>query len=297
MELRQLRSFVAVAEALHFRRAAERLHLAQPALSRQIQNLESELGVTLLERTRRRVQLTEAGATLLRHARSLLTRAQEAAQAAQLAARGRTGWVRIRFVGSASYDVLPRSLKLFRDRSPGVEVILTEMPTGEQVQALREHRIHLGFVRPPIHGEGLALETIQREPLVVALPRGHALARRRTLNLRALAREPFVLSPRTPRPSWIDYIVGLANRAGFDPRIVQETAEIQTALSLVSAGVGISVVPGAMEKVPRRGVVYRRLSRPQLSTELLAVYRKAAASAAMRDFLVVVREIASNKRR
>lgn len=290
MELRQLRYFIAVAEELHFGRAAQRLHLAQPALSRQIQNFEHELEIQLLFRTKRRVQLTAAGAVMLDQARSVLTRAEQAVRAAQLAARGRTGWLGVGFVGSATYDMLPASLKLFRQRSPGVEVTLSEMTTAEQVQALHEKRIHVGFVRPPVRAEGLALETIAREPILVALPRGHRLAHRATIPLRSLAGEEFILHPREPRPSWVDYVIGLCREAGFEPNVVQETMEVQTSISLVAGGVGIAVVPGAVAKMPRRGVVYRRLSRPSPMTELIAAYRQDELSPVLRDFLAVVRE-------
>lgn len=295
MELRQLRYFVAVAEELHFGRAAERLHLAQPALSRQIQNLEHELGVQLFFRTKRRVQLTPAGAVMLDQARSVLARADEAAQAAKLAARGRTGWLAIGFVGSATYDVLPASLQMFRQRSPGVEISLAEMTTADQIAALREKRIHVGFVRPPVKADELALETIAREPVLVALPSGHPLARRREVPLKSLAGEGFVLHPRHPRPSWIDYCIALRQRAGFEPRIVQETIEIQTSISLVAAGIGVSLVPAAVAKMPRRGVVYRNLVRPSAATELIAAYRQDEASPVLRDFLVVVREIVRSR--
>jgi DNA-binding transcriptional LysR family regulator len=290
MELRQLRCFIAVAEELHFGHAAQRLHLAQPALSRQIQNFEHELGIQLLFRTRRRVELTAAGAIMLEQARSLLRHAEQAVRAARLAAQGRTGWLAVGFVGSATYDVLPASLKLFRQRSPGVEVTLSEMTTAEQVQALHEKRIHIGFLRPPVRAGGLVLETIIREPVMVALPRGHRLARRTSISLRALAGEEFILYPREPRPSWIDYVTGLCREAGFEPHIAQETMEIQTSLSLVAGGVGVTVVPGAVSKMPRRGVVCRRLSRPSPNTELLAAYRQDERSPVLRDFLNVARE-------
>ncbi len=295
MELRQLRYFVVVAEELHFGRAAERLHLAQPALSRQIQNLEHEIGFQLFLRTKRRVQLTAAGAVMLDQARLLLARADEAVQAARLAARGRTGWLAVGFVGSATYDVLPASLQRFRQRSPGVEISLAEMTTADQIVALREKRIHVGFVRPPVKGDELALETIAREPVLVALPSGHALARRREVPLKSLAPEGFILHPRHPRPSWIDYCIGLCQRAGFEPRIVQETIEIQTSISLVAAGIGVSLVPAAVAKMPRRGVVYRGLVRPSPTTELIAAYRGDEASPVLQDFLGVVREIVRSR--
>jgi DNA-binding transcriptional LysR family regulator len=164
------------------------------------------------------------------------------------------------------------------------------MTAAEQVQALHEKRIHVGFVRPPVRAEGLTMETVAREPVLVALPRGHKFARRASIPLRALADDEFILHPREPRPSWVDYVIGLCRDAGFEPNVVQETMEVQTSISLVAGGVGISVVPGAVAKMPRRGVVYRRLSRPSPMTQLIAAYRQDETSPVLRDFLAVVRE-------
>jgi DNA-binding transcriptional LysR family regulator len=175
-----------------------------------------------------------------------------------------------------------------------VEVTLSEMTTAEQVQALHEKRIHLGLVRPPVRGEGLTLETIAHEPVLVAFPRGHRLARKPSVPLRALAGEEFILHPREPRPSWVDYVIGLCRDAGFEPNIVQETLEVQTSLSLVAGGVGIAVVPGAVASMPRRGVIYRRLSRPSPTTELVAACRPDETSPVLKDFLAVVRESSRN---
>jgi len=289
MELRHMRSFVAVAEELHFGRAAERLHLAQPALSRQIQNLEQDLGVLLFFRTKRRVQLTDAGAVFLDQVRSVFNCVDEAIQAAQRGARGQSGWLEIGFVGSATYDVLPAAINAFRQQFPQVELRLAQMTTTEQVAALHEKRIHVGFLRPPVWGEGLALETIAREPLVVVLPSKHRLTKRRSIPLKALAGERFVLFPNRPTLSWADYIVAVCQRAGFEPQVVQRTMEIQTAISLVSAGVGITLAAASVENIRRRGVVYRRLSGTAPKTELIAAYRPDDPSPVLASFLAVMR--------
>jgi DNA-binding transcriptional LysR family regulator len=218
MELHQLCSFIAVAEELHFGHAATRLHLAQSALSRQIQQLEREFKFQLFFRTKRRVQLTAAGSVFLDQVRPVFAQLNDALEAASRVARGRIGWLSIGFVGGATYDVLPAIVRAFRQRSPEVELTLSEMTTTEQLDALREKRVHIGFVRPPVSDEGLALETIMHEPIAVALPRGHRLARRRDIPLRALAREPFILFPHNPKARWGEYMVNLCRQAGFQDR-------------------------------------------------------------------------------
>src|SRR3954453_15892050 len=203
MELRHLRYFVAVAEELHFGRAARRLQLAQPPLSRQIQGLEQELGVRLLERTKRHVELTPAGKVFLEHARKLLTEADHAVAAARRAARGEIGRLAIGFVGAATYSALPELLRVFHTRFPDVELVLYEMTSAHQHDALREGRIEVGFVRPAIPDDTLARRVARGEPLVAALPAGHRLARRdEPIPLSDLAGEPFILFPRDPRPSF-----------------------------------------------------------------------------------------------
>ena len=289
MELRHLRSFMAVAEELHFGRTATRLHLAQSALSRQIQQLEEELKFQLFFRTKRRVQLTAAGAVFLDQVRRVFGQMNEAIEAASRVAHGRTGILSIGFVGSATYDVLPAIVRTFRQRSPGVELTLSEMTTAEQLDALREKRIQVGFIRPPASGEGLVLETIAREPVVAALPSSHRLARGRTLPLQALSQEQFILLH--PKGRWGEYMLGLCRQAGFEPQIAQKTIEIQTAISLVSAGIGLTLVPASVENLPRKRVVYRRLAAPNPGVELLAAYRQDDPSPVLRDFLLTVRKV------
>jgi len=288
MELRQLRYFVAVAEELHFGHAAQRLRIAQPALSRQIQALEKELLVQLLFRNRRRVQITPAGTVFLDRARLILARADEAVLAAQRASGGVSGSLNLGFVGSATYDVLPGVLRAFRQAAPHVELTLSEMTVHAQIEALTEKRIDVGLLRLPAKTEGLAFRTISREPLYVALPSSHRLARLPALRLSALAREPFVLYPDHPRPSWTEFVVGLCQQAGFRPIVVQRTVEIQTTLSLVAAGMGVSIVPKSVGNIVRRDVVFRRLAGVRARTELLAAYRERDPSPVVQTFLKVL---------
>ena len=288
MELRQLRYFVAVAEDLHFGHAAQRLRIAQPALSRQIQALEKELLVQLLFRNRRRVQITPAGQVFLDRARLILTRTEEAVLAAQRAGGGVSGTLNLGFVGSATYDVLPSVLRAFRQSAPHVDLTLSEMTVHAQIEALTEKRIDIGLLRLPVKTDGLVFRTISREPLYVALPGLHRLARSSALHLSALAEEPFVLYPDHPRPSWTEFVIGLCQEAGFRPIVVQRTVEIQTTLSLVAAGIGVSIVPKCIGNIQRKDVVFRRLTGVRARTELLAAYRERDPSPVVQTFLKVL---------
>ena len=293
MELRHLRYFLTVAEELHFGRAAERLCIAQPPLSQQIQQLERELGFALFHRAHRRVTLTDAGQLFLQEARDTLANLEKAAAHGRRVARGEAGWLGIGFVGSATYALLPKVLSAFRERYPGVELVLRELVSAKQAQALRERRIHIGFARPPLVDEDVISEVIVREPLLAALPATHALISRQTLPLTILAEEAFILFPRYLRPSYADVVIAACAEAGFAPNVVQETAEIHTAVSLVAAGLGVTLVPESVQNVQRAGVAYRCLEPPAPITELAAVYRREDSSPTLQAFLEIVRTIGS----
>jgi DNA-binding transcriptional LysR family regulator len=288
MELRQLRYFIAVAEDLHFGHAARRLRIAQPALSRQIQALEKELLVQLLFRNRRRVQITPAGQVFLERARLILARTEEAALAAQRASGGVSGSLNLGFVGSATYDVLPNVLRAFRQAAPNVDLTLSEMAVHAQIEALTEKRIDIGLLRLPVKTDGVMFRRISREPLYVALPSSHRLAQFPALRMSALAGEPFVLYPDHPRPSWTEFVIGLCQEAGFRPIVVQRTVEIQTTLSLVAAGIGVSIVPKCVGNIERKDVAFRRLTGVRARTELLAAYRERDPSPVVQTFLKVL---------
>jgi DNA-binding transcriptional LysR family regulator len=289
VELRHLRYFVAVAEELHFGRAAARLHLAQPPLSRQIQQLENELGVRLFERGKRRVALTDAGAVFLDHARAVLAQADAAVEAARGAARGEAGKLTVGFIGAASYSVLPGIVQAFRTRVPDAELVLQELTTAEQLAALRAGQLRAGLVRPPVADATLAAETILREPLVVALPAGHPLAAQRRLALAALAAEPWVLFPRRLAADLYDQIVALCERAGFRPRLAQEAVQMQTVVRLVGAGGGVSLVPRSVRTLHSAGVAYRPLRDGPATVEMAVAWRRDDESPLLRQFLDVAR--------
>ncbi|HLX44921.1 MAG TPA: LysR substrate-binding domain-containing protein [Bryobacteraceae bacterium] len=290
MELRQLRYFVSIAENLHFRRAAEQLSIAQPALSQQIQKLERELGVRLLERTQRRVSLTDAGAVFLERARLTLNEAEEAVRLARLAGRGEIGHLGVGAVTSALYGVFPEVVRVFRERHRQVHLTLHELAGNEQTRALRDGRIQVSFLRPPIDEADIEVRTITREPWVVALPTAHRFARRSRVALKMLAAESFVSFPRDLAPVLYDQLISMCNRAGFSPRIVQE-GQMQTIVSLVAAGIGVALVPATLENLSRRGVVYRPLTGAVAKLQLAVAWRRDNRSPLLEAFLGVVREM------
>ena len=291
MELRHLRYFVAVAEELHFGHAAARLHMAQPPLSMQIKQLESEIGFRLFQRTNRKVELTQAGALLLDDVRELLAELDRSVASAKRVARGEAGWLGIGFVGSATYAVLPAALQRFREEHPDVELVLRELVSAKQAQALREGRIHVGLARPAIGEDGFESEVILNERLVAALPDSHPLAKNRRLRIEDLAREPFILFPQNPKPSYADFVLGICEQAGFVPRIVQEAAEMHTAIGLVAAGLGVTLVPGSVRTETRPGLTFRDLAGAP-STALTAAYRSADESPVLVEFLRILRGLA-----
>ena len=288
MELRHLRYAIAIADELHFGRAARRLHIAQPPLSQQIKQLEDEIGARLFDRAHRRVRVTDAGAAFLAEARRTLASAERAADAARRAARGEIGRLAIGYVGSVAYQLLPASVRAFRKRAPDVTLALEEMSSSEQSRALAAGALDVGFMRrPPPIEPGLIGTVVRREPIVLALPRDHALAAVRVLRLRELAREPFVVFPARPRPSWADVAIDLCRRAGFEPRIAQEAIEMQSALSLVAAGIGVSLVPASVRAVRRPGVVFRPIA-PAPTSELMVVRRDEPPQALLSRFLEIL---------
>jgi DNA-binding transcriptional LysR family regulator len=293
MELRHLRYFVAVAEELHFGRAAERLGMAQPPLSQQIKALEQELGVLLLLRTKRRVELTAGGAVFLSEARKTLVQADLATRAAQRAARGEIGRLEVGFVSGAVYGEVPSIFRLMRTRYPDVALVLQDLTTEEQVEAILAHRLDVGLVRPPVIGaESLIMQVVWREPLVVVLPETHRLAGQPKIPLEALAEEPFLQVPRHLAPGFYDQFIRICAHAGFSPNIVQEARTTQTIVSLIAVGMGVSIVPASLQSLQRTGVVYRPLAPPVPTTDLAVIRRPDDNTPALRCFLEIIWEVA-----
>lgn len=287
MELRQLRYFIAVAEELHFRRAAERLHISQPPLSQQIRALEDELGFVLLTRTRRRVQLTPAGEAFLRDARVVLGELEGAVATARRINAGQTGRLRIGFVGSALLSIVPGTVERFRAARPGVAIELRERSTADQLRAVSAGLVDVGLVRPPIEDDGdLRVETVLRERTVAALPAGHELASLSRVPLRRLAAEPLVLFPRDQAPGFHDLLIGALAETGTGagPRVIQYAPEMLTIIGLVAAGTGVSLVPASVIRLALDGVTYRPVSGAPRS-ELVAITRASDDSALVRAFV------------
>lgn len=289
MELRHLRYFIAVAEELHFSRAADRLHMAQPPLSQQIQQLEAELGVALFHRkTKRQVQLTEAGRVFLQEAYQLFAQLEQAIDLTQRTGRGEQGRLIVGFTSSVTYDTLPAILRRFREQFPNVELVLQELTTTQQEQALRDRRIEVGFVHPPLDDDNLCLECIQQDDLVIALPEAHPLAVQEQLSMRSLVDEEFILFPRHLGRGLYDQILSLCQQANFAPKVAQEAVQMQTIIGLVSAGIGIAIVPSSLQNLQRSGVVYRAVVEETPKVEAAVVWRCEDTTPVLREFLNVV---------
>ena len=287
MELRHLKYFLTVAEELNFTRAARRLSISQPPLTQQIKALEAELGVTLIDRSAYRIALTDAGQVFAAEAARILGEVRNAARLARSATRGALGRVRVGFTESASFNPLvTTALRRFRAEYPDVEVSLEEHPSTELALGLREDRIDVGFVRPPLREErGLAFDLLEREPLVVAVPGGHRLARRRSVALKDLTAETFILYPRAVRPGLADEVVSACEAAGFTPRVGQYAPQLSSTINLVAASLGISVVPDSMRCLQAGAVTYLPLEGEPLYALLGAAYRAEERSAVVRHFI------------
>jgi DNA-binding transcriptional LysR family regulator len=295
MELRHLRYFVAVAEERHITRAAERLGIRQPPLSQQIHALETELGTPLLRRHRRGVEPTPAGEALLAAARTILAQIDRAVAAARLAGRGEAGRIGLGFTSSASFHPLvPAIIRAYREAYPLVALSLEESGTSELAEALARQRLDAAFVRSPIGAAtGLGVHSILEEPMVAALPSGCPLATglgRRRLPLTALAGEVFILYRRPLGPGLYDAIIAACQRAGYSPTIGQEAPRLLATLSLVAAGLGVTLVPASMRRLRVHGVTYRPIaSEAGLVAPLNLAYRRSETAPAVRRFLALAR--------
>lgn len=295
MEIRHLRYFIAVAEHLHFSRAARQLNISQPPLSQQIRQLEEELGVQLFWRNKRRVELTEAGQMFLKESQQILEQVGHAVRAAQRTSRGEIGRLVVGFVMSATCSVLPEVLRLFRERYPGVELVLEESTTGGGLAALKDKKMHLCFLRLPVRDGALSSETVLKETLVLAIPEGHHLSKRAKVPLRLLADERFILFPRLHGPGFHDQIFSLCHQSGFSPRVVQEASQMQTILSLVAAGIGIALIPASVQNLRNEGVHYKPLRERAPVTGIALAWLRDSKSPVMDHFIDVAREVARGR--
>ena len=280
MELRHLRYFVAVAEELHFGKAAVKLHIAQPPLSQQIRQLETELGFELFYRTKRQVRLTEAGEVFLIEVKKIFDQLEEAVDRGRRISRGEKGELAIGFVSSAAYSVIPTILKTFCTLVPAVNLQLKELTTKEQLQWLEAEKLDIAFVRPPVEELAFNSEIILWETLVLALPTNHFLGERDHISCSSLAEEPFILFPRNLAPELYDRIIFLCQQAHFSPHVVQEAMKLQTIISLVAAEIGVAIVPESMQNLQRTGVVYKPLCEAIPQATIAIVWRNHSDRAA-----------------
>ncbi|CAL9675982.1 LysR family transcriptional regulator [Streptomyces griseomycini] len=293
MNLEQLRYVVVLAEELHFGRTARRLGVQQPTLSQQVRKLEDELGVSLFDRSTREVSVTAAGRSFVAEARHALRHAERARAAARRTARGDVGELSLGFVGSAVPELLPRLLRGFRRAYPGVEVQVRELPSARQIEELFAGRIDVGILHALDEGavpDGLVGEEVLRDVLVAALPRRHPLAASAPLPTSALADEPFVLFPRALGPALHDRVTRLTRAAGFEPRVVQEAAHMQTIVGLVAAEVGVSIVPRTVSSLRQPDVEFRRLTPEPEPLSMQLVWRSGETSPVVRNFRRLVGE-------
>ena len=287
MELRQLRYFLVVADELHFGRAAERLHLTQPPLTVAIRRLEAELGVQLFDRTTRRVTLTPAGEAFRRRIQDVVTELDDAAGDVASVAAGLSGRIRVGFVSSASYSTIPEAIRVFRERRPRVELVLSPLTSGEQVEQLLDGELDLGVLRDPGEVPGLVLERVSTEALVAVVPEIHPLASREEIRPQDFQGEPMILFPYRLMPGFVARVLDLFDTAGVSPNVVQQTIHQETVLGLVAAGLGLSILPESVQRFQMPGVVTMPIAgHPQTS---LFASRMASLSPAVEEFLHCLR--------
>lgn len=289
MDIRKMRYFITVAEELNFSRAAERLMMAQPPLSQEIRKLEEELGVQLFHRTKRMVELTDAGKIFLEGARQTLLQVDRTIKETQLADEGKIGHLIIGFVDST--ETVIDILKKFRERFPRIQLILREMTTDQQIKALYEKQIHIGFIRSKQNNEILVSEVCSEECLKLVLHEEHPLVSLRNISIKSLVDEPFILFPRHFGTNFYDLIISYFWEHGVSLNIVQEAIQMQTIVNLVAAGMGISVVPSSVESYKKSGVMYKDIQENTPKINLYVGWRQDEKSVVLEKFLTVVREV------
>jgi DNA-binding transcriptional LysR family regulator len=291
VELRHLRYFLAVAEELHFGRAAASLGIAQPPLSQQIRKLEEAIGAELFHRSKRRVELSPAGEAMVPFAQRALADASAGIEAARRAARGEIGTLSVGFIESAARTLVPSAVWRFRAAHPDVNLRLRELGVEDQLAGLRARSLDIAIVRPPVDGEGLLFERLLEERLVVVVAESHRFAARSRVAPRSLDGEPLVLLARETVPGLHDQVISLFERNRLSARIAQEATSIQAVLGLVAAGLGVSLLPSSIFGADQAGLAVVSLApSPRLS--LLAAVREGDRSPLVRDFLAAMKESA-----
>ncbi|MCW5821874.1 MAG: LysR family transcriptional regulator [Cyanobacteria bacterium TGS_CYA1] len=289
VEIRHLRYFIAVAQESNFSRAAEKLHISQPPLSQQIQKLEEDLGLMLIERGTRPVMLTEAGKFFYQQALGLVDQFDQFIDKTQKMARGEEGALTIAFVSSSTYELMPGILRNFRKLYPGVSLNLIEMNTPQQLESLKNKQINVGIGRPFPENPEIESHWILDESVVVAIPSEHVWTNKTSVSLTDLKDEDMINFYWSHEPSFGNFVMTTCRKAGFEPHVVQRTGELQTALGLVAAGIGVALLPESVEHTSREGVKYIPLKTPSPTISMVAAYRKDDSSPILKRFLDVVR--------
>lgn len=285
IDLRHFRYFQAVAQELHFGRAAARLCIAQPALSRQIQQLEEEIGTPLLRRTQRKVELLPAGQVFLERSNLILAEVERAAVDARRTGAGEFGRLSVGFIHSSTYGLLPSIIERFRHLYPDIELELHEMPIADQHVALTRGVIDVGLLRPQPAPSEVEVQPVMEDPFLVAVPLAHRLARRRSVRLQELEGEAMVMFPHRGSPLFHSRIMAMCERAGFTPRVAQQATQIHTVAGLVGAGIGIAIIPGTARNLQPRGVHFLEIvDRPEPVHIALGWLRSKEDMPAVRSF-------------
>jgi DNA-binding transcriptional LysR family regulator len=292
MELRHMRYFVAVAEALSFTKAAENLHLAQPSLTRQIKDLEAEIEVRLIDRSGKRISLTQEGEAFLQDVRRLLAECAQSVQAVQRLSRGESGQLNIGYVANIYHDLLPATLGAFRKAYPRTALNLFDMTPAEQYRSLEERQIDLGFVcfRPGSTGNGLQWSCVGHDNMMVAMATGNPLAKKAKIDLKDLEPMFFVGMSDKTYPGSNKWLVGVCREAGFTPRILQDADREPAVISFVAAGLGVALLPEQIKRLPHEGMIFRPLRR-RSTAESWAVWRDNNASGCLKQYIQIVREL------
>ncbi|MDX9887275.1 LysR substrate-binding domain-containing protein [Thauera sp.] len=296
MDLRHLKYFIAVAEEQNIGRAATRLHISQPPLTRQIQQLEDELGVRLLTRTPRGVELTQAGTLFLEEARNIRSIVEQATERTQRAGQGKLGRLDVGIFGTAILDAIPKLLLAFRRAYPEVKIVLHTMNKGEQIEALRQRRITVGFNRMVAPLPDIETKLVATENLLLAVSHAHPLAAQSSVSFRDLSEHPLVLFPTGARPNFIDKVMTLCHDAGFEPQISHEVGDAITGVALAAGGFGACLVPESATSLALPGVVYKPLTElpPNSRVDLSCIYRRDDRAPILEAFLGVVDHVREN---
>lgn len=298
MDFRQLKYFIAVAEEGHIGRAAKKLHISQPPLTRQIKQIEEELDVTLFLRTPKGMELTPVGQIFLEEANNIKLLFEKATERTLQAAQGKLGRLDVAIFGSGILDAIPKILLSFKENFPDVKVVLHQMSKGEQIEALQQRRINVGFNRLLVPLPDIRSEVVLRERLLLAINEKHPLAREKSIPFRALADHPLILFPSSGRPNFIDKVISICNEMGFFPKISQEVGDAVSGVALVAGGFGICLVPQSLTVLTLPGVVFRPIRDLQKnwSVDLSCIYRADDQSPILTAFLTTVRAFRDENR-